>query len=62
MTKQERIELRNAWNCYRSSVAAAAGYIAGHRVYNLKAAEKRFRALLWKHRDTIVQEITEPQK
>lgn len=62
MNAQERIELRNAWNGYRSSAAAAEHFVSGHRIVSLKAAKKRLAEQLWQHRDTLVQETTESQR
>jgi hypothetical protein len=61
MNERECIELRNAWNAYKSTVSAAEGFVSGYRVANLRNAERRLRDLLWKHRDALVQKVTKPQ-
>jgi len=48
-------ELRYARNAYKSSVAAADGFVSGRRVASMKIAEARLRDLLWTHRDLLVE-------
>jgi hypothetical protein len=46
-------QIRAARNAYRSAAAAADGITYGKRAYNLRAAEKYLRRLLWEHRDEL---------
>jgi hypothetical protein len=53
------LDIPYARNAYDNAVTRErmSGCISGQTVYNRKAAEKRLRALLWEHREAIVQLI-----
>lgn len=61
MSEDDKRELRNARNAYKSAVVAADGFVSGKRIVALKTAKEHLRYLLWTHRDYIVDQLTEKQ-
>jgi hypothetical protein len=59
LTENDRMEIRAARNSYRSAVRAADGFVSGNRVASARIAEKHLREMLWKHRDALVEAVSE---